>query len=110
MTDTSTLMALIDARTAAQRAVAAEATAALRKIMVDRGWSAVALDVESVSDITRYQISDTGQWVSPALDELDILRDELFPITGNVPRTACSWSQTSGDYIITSVALAELMS
>ena len=94
------MTSITDAIESAQAATAAAemaAVVALRDTMVERGWSAVEVDCESMSMIRTVRDAATGEWIDIDTE----LAENFFDVAGWVPKSLYAWVGGDVDYIIT---------
>ena len=96
MTDKAALTAHVEAALAAQNAAAAEAAKIMSAEMRERGWSAVDVECEGMSGISRAQLSATGEWV----DVDDEVAEELWDVVGWIGKPKFKWVGGDFDYVL----------
>ncbi len=99
----TTLVGAIDERLSAQLRVDALAIRALHAVMVEQGWSEVTVDVEEQSTVEAVS-SDDGSLNRDELDDED-LREDLFSIAGNCPRSV--YTYRDGEFRVTRTDLEQ---
>lgn len=87
----------VDIKLSASIRVDSSAIRALHAVMVAQGWSEITVDVEELSNIEAISTAD-GTLVRAELDH-DELREDLFEVAGNCPRSA--YRYRDGDYRVT---------